>query len=206
MTESLQQPAEAPPLYHRMFRAKRTLERQAFDQDYVDRLSRGETETATHFIRYFTKLLLTKLQHRLRSREEAEDVTQESLLRVLQYLKKHGGIDCPERLGGFVSSVSDRVILEFFRNGRKFQQVPDNTPEPMERSLDAEFNCISSERKAVMQRVLGTMRTGDRVVLEKVFLLEQNKDQICAELNIDRNYLRVQVHRALGRLRKALEG
>jgi hypothetical protein len=43
------------------------------------------------------------------------------------------------------------------------------------------------------------------VVLEKVFLLEEDKDAICAELKIDRNYLRVQVHRALGRFRKLLE-
>ena len=192
-------------LYHRMFRARRVLERQPFDQEYVDRLSRGEPETATHFIGYFTKLLVMKLRARLRSSDEAEDVAQESLYRVLVYVKKHGGIDHPERLGAFVNSVSENVLLEFFRDGRKFQQVPENTPEPVEQALDAELTCITRQRKELVRRVLGSLKKKDRIVLEKVYLLEQDKDAICAELKIDRNYLRVQVYRALGQLRKAFQ-
>jgi len=180
------------------------LERQAFDQEYVNRLAHGETETATNFIAYFTKLLVMKLRARMRSSNEAEDVAQETLYRVLQYLKKHGGIDHPERLGAFVNSVSENVVLEFFRDGRRFQQVPENTPEPVEQAFSAEVNCITVERKEMVRRMLATLRKNDRVVLERVFLLEQDKDQICSDLKIDRNYLRVRVHRALGRFRKAL--
>jgi RNA polymerase sigma-70 factor (ECF subfamily) len=181
------------------------LERQAFDQEYVDRLSRGEPETSTHFIQYFTKPLVIKLRARLRSASEAEDITQETLCRVLQYVKKNGGIEHPERLGAFVNSVSEHVVLEFFRDGRRFQQVPENTPEPIAQTVDAEVNCITRERKEMVRRILHTLRQNDRIVLEKVFLLEQDKDSICSELKIDRNYLRVQVHRALGRLRKAFD-
>ena len=196
---------KSPTLYHRIFQAKRPVERQSFDQEYVARLSRGETETATHFIGYFTKLLVVKLRSRMRSSDLAEDVAQETLFRALQYVKKHGGIEHPERLGAFVNSVAENVALEFFRSGCRFQQVPENTPEPVEQALNAEINCINAERKELVRRMLGTLRKNDQVVLEKVFLLEQDKDQICAELMIDRNYLRVQVHRALGRFRKVLE-
>lgn len=199
------QTAGSPALYHRVFRTKRPLERQTFDQEYIHRLSQGEHETAKHFIGYFTKLLVVKLRSRMRSLDEAEDVAQETLYRVLQFVNRHGGIEHPERLGGFVNSVSENVVLEFYREGRRFQQVPENTPEPVEKALSAEINCITDERKQQVRSVLKTLRHGDRLVLEKVFLLEQDKDQICAELKIDRNYLRVQIHRALARFRKVLE-
>jgi DNA-directed RNA polymerase specialized sigma24 family protein len=104
-----------------------------------------------------------------------------------------------------VNSVSDRVVLEFFREGNRFQQVPENSPEPVERALNAELNYITDERKQIIRRELSKLKSKDRTVLERVFLLEQDKDTICAEMKIDRNYLRVQVHRALARFRKALE-
>jgi DNA-directed RNA polymerase specialized sigma24 family protein len=38
-----------------------------------------------------------------------------------------------------------------------------------------------------------------------VFLQEQNKDEICRELSMNRDYLRVRVHRAIARFRSAFE-
>ncbi len=181
------------------------MERHSFDLDYVTKLSKGDTETATHFIRYFTRLLLMKMRARVRSADEAEDVAQETLFRVLRHLTVHGGIEHPEALGGFVLRVSEFVVLEFFRNGRRFQQVPENTPEPVEQALSAELTCITRERKDMLRRMLGKLKKKDGVLLERVFLLEEDKDQICAELRINRNTLRVQVFRALANLRKAIE-
>jgi DNA-directed RNA polymerase specialized sigma24 family protein len=181
------------------------MESQTFDREYLERLAQGDPETSNHFIRHFTKILLVKLRAKMRSPSEAEDAAQETLYRVLRYVGNNGGIDRPEALGAFVNSVSEHVVLEAFREGGRFQQVPENVPEPVERALNAEINCISDERKLLVRRELLKLRHRDRVVLERVFLLEQDKDAICAELKIDRNYLRVQVHRALARFRKVLE-
>jgi RNA polymerase sigma-70 factor (ECF subfamily) len=188
-----------------MFPARRPLERHSFDLEYVNKLSHGEAETAAHFMGYFTKLLLMKLRMRMRAADEAQDVAQETLFRVLRYVQKHGGIDQPEALGAFVNKVSENVVMEFIRNGRRFQQVPENIPEPVEQALSAELNCITRERKQRLREVLGKLRPNDRVVLEKVFLDEQDKDEICTELKINRNTLRVQVFRALKSLRKAFD-
>lgn len=201
-------PSRNPPLlYHRGFPTGRSLELHSFDEDYVNRLIQGDTETATNFVRYFTKLLVQKLRMRMHSgTHEAEDVAQETLLRVLVYLRKAGGMDDPRKLGAFVNSFSERVMLEFLRNGRRFQQIPENSPEPVEQAIGAELRCITNERKELVRRTLPKLRKSDQLVLEKVYFAEQDKDAICAELGIDRNYLRVQVHRALGRLREAIAG
>jgi DNA-directed RNA polymerase specialized sigma24 family protein len=184
------------------YQPKRPVETYAFDQDYVERLAQSDTQTTDHFFQYFYKLLLCKLRAKMNN--QAEDIAQETLYRVLVYIKKNSGIEHPERLGAFVRAVSDHVVQESYRQGTRFQQVPENTPEPVELALDAEKKYITRERKEMLRKALHQLRKSDQLLLEKVFLLEQDKDAICAELKIDRNYLRVQVHRALARFRKIL--
>jgi RNA polymerase sigma-70 factor (ECF subfamily) len=181
------------------------LDRFAFDKDYVDRLTTGDSETETHFSSYFGDLLFIKLRSRLRSRELVEDACQDTLLRVLNQLRKKGGIEFPERLGAYVNSVSEHVLLEFYRAGSRFQQAPENAAEPTDQTASAETQFITEERKAAIRKILPTLPKDDREILQSVFLKEQDKDEICRRLAINRDYLRVRVHRALGRFRRALE-
>jgi RNA polymerase sigma-70 factor (ECF subfamily) len=180
------------------------VEAPEFDKAYVDRLADGDGETTEHFVKRFYTVLVVKLRAKMRSSNQAEDMAQETLYRVLRTLKTSGSIEHPERLAAYVRGVSENVLLETIRQGGRFQQVPENTPEPVERALDAERSFISKERKENIRRELEKLAPKDRKLLKKVFLDEQDKDEICQELNIDRNYLRVQVHRALARFRMVL--
>jgi RNA polymerase sigma-70 factor (ECF subfamily) len=176
-----------------------------FDQDYVNRLTEGDQETETHFTNYFGALLLIKLRGRLRSPQLVEDARQETFLRVLNVLRNKGGVQHPERLGAFVNSVCENVLSEFFRAGSRFQQVPENASEPADETANAESYCLSEERKSIIRRVMHTLANPDQQILRKVFLEEQDKDEICKEMGIDRDYLRVRVHRALSRFRSSLQ-
>jgi len=195
----------APPLYHRVYRGVGSPERKVFDTDYVARLTEGDAETEAHFTNYFGALLLIKLRGRLRSPQLAEDARQETFLRVLNVLRNKGGIQHPERLGAFVNAVCENVLSEFFRAGSRFQQVPENSVEPLDESANAESQVLSEERKSMIRRVMTTLASNDQLILRKVFLEEQDKDQICREMGIDRDYLRVRVHRALARFRTMLQ-
>lgn len=192
------------PLYHRDYRAPGALERKVFDQDYVSRLTAGDVETEAHFTQYFGALLVMKLRGRLRSPQLVEDARQETFLRVFDSLRNKKGLQHPERLGAFVNSVCENVLCEFFRAGSRFQQVPENVAEPVDEAADAETQCLSEERKSLLRSVLLRLANTDQQILRKVFLEERDKDEICKEMGIDRDYLRVRVHRALARIRNAL--
>jgi RNA polymerase sigma-70 factor (ECF subfamily) len=186
-------------------RVGRSLERKVFDQDYVNRLTEGDPETESHFTQYFGGLLLMKLRGRLRSPQLVEDARQETFLRVLNVLRNKGGVQHPERLGAFVNSVCENVLSETFRAGSRFQQVPENAVEPADESANAESYCLSEERKTIIRKVMISLSKPDQQILRKVFLEEQDKDEICQEMGIDRDYLRVRVHRALARFRNSLQ-
>jgi RNA polymerase sigma-70 factor, ECF subfamily len=60
---------------------------------------------------------------------------------------------------------------------------------------------ISGETRALVRHVLDDLSERDRSLLRAVFLEERDKDEVCAELGVDRDYLRVLLHRAKGTFR-----
>lgn len=180
------------------------MERQSFDAAYVQRLKDGDPDTQADFTRYFGDLLLFKLRARLRSPQLVEDVRQETFLRVFVTLRR-GGLQSPERLGAFVLSVCNNVMFEALRSEGRATQMPENAPDPVDERIDVEAELVTAERKATVRTVLATMPAKDRDLLRSVFLEERDKDEVCREHHVDRQYLRVLLHRARNRFRTALE-
>ena len=99
---------------------------ESFDAQYVQRLKEGDAVVEDHFAAYFTKVLVLKLRTRLRSPELIEDIRQETLLRVLQILRKKGGVEHPERFGAFVNSISNNVLMEFCRSEKRHDPMDEH--------------------------------------------------------------------------------
>jgi RNA polymerase sigma-70 factor (ECF subfamily) len=55
-----------------------------------------------------------------------------------------------------------------------------------------------------VRRALSELSPKDRELLQRIFLDEEDKDAVCEEFGVTREYLRVLLHRARGRLRTAL--
>lgn len=177
----------------------------SFTDDYVRRLAAGDPEVERHFTSYFAGLISIKLRTRLRSPDLVEDVRQETFLRVIQTLKKGGGLQHPERLGAFVNSVCNNVLLETFRAVGKHGQAPEETPDLPDPSVDLEGEVVNRERKQAVERILTELPRKDRDILRMIFLEERDKGEICEEMNVSGEYLRVLLHRAKLRFRTAMD-
>jgi RNA polymerase sigma-70 factor, ECF subfamily len=178
------------------------LELQGFDAAYLERLRRGDPETERQFAAYFGQLVVVKLRWRLRSWSLIEDIRQETLLRVLKAVRADVGIREPERLGSFVNSVCNNVVLEFLRaetRHRPTADEPDSRPGPTR--ADPEAGLVTEETKELVRRILEELPDRDRQILRALFLEDRDKDEICAEFGVDRAYLRVLLHRAKGHFR-----
>lgn len=191
-------------MYYHEGHEKATLDRFAFDWEYVSRLKAADTETQRHFTAYFNELLLMKLRARLRSSSAVEDLRQETFLRVLLALRR-GALQHPERLGAFVNSVCNNVLLEHFRAGKRDAPMED-APEPADQSEGPEVHLVSEQRKQQVRKVLEGLSAKDRRLLEEVFLEERDKDAVCRDFQVDREYLRVLLFRARKRFRTVLTG
>jgi RNA polymerase sigma-70 factor (ECF subfamily) len=173
-----------------------------FDQAYIDRLVAGESDTERHFTRYFGDLMTLKLRSRLRSPAAIEDAKQETFVRVLTSLKRKRSLATPETLGAFVNSVCNNVVFELYRSGARSTPLPDEYDEADFRKPGVESTMIASEERTLVAAALEALPQKDQELLRWLFFEERDKDEVCRELNVDRNYLRVLLHRAKARFRE----
>jgi RNA polymerase sigma-70 factor, ECF subfamily len=175
---------------------------EAFNSTYVQKLAQGDQDTARHFLESFDGLLTLKLRSRLRSKHAVEDIRQETYARVFLALKTKDRINRPERLGAFVHSVCNHVLLEFYRSDKRTQPFPANDYEPPDQCGDIESSLVNEERRQQLAAMVADLPAKDREILHLLFYDECDKDEVCRKLNVDRGYLRVLVHRATSKLRR----
>ncbi len=174
-----------------------------FDAPYVQRLSAGDPATEAHFSTYFARFLTLKLRARRVSPEMAEDVRQETLLRVLKSLRHGPGLTHPERFGAFVNAVCNNVALEFFNKEGKHAPAPEGTPEPADDRVNMDATLITEERTRLVAGILKEMPPKDREILRMLFFEEADRQDVCQKLGVDAGYLRVLLHRAKSRFERA---
>ena len=180
----------------------RELEFQVFSREYVLRLTEGDVETERHFVAYFSELLLIKLRRTLRSYQAVEDVRQETFLRVFSILRHKGGIAHPEKLGAFVHGVCGNVLSEYHRSSSR--HAPREMFECACPNPNPEIGFENEERKRSVRQILETLPDKDRQILRLLFIEEFDKDEVCRIVRVNREYLRVLLHRAKNRFRSGL--
>jgi RNA polymerase sigma-70 factor, ECF subfamily len=170
----------------------------AFDAPYLEKLKSRDAATEEHFVSYFSELIRLKLRSRLNSREAIEDVRQETFVRVLSQLRGEKGPRDAERLGAYVNSVCNHVLLEHYRSRSKTESGLDEQAETtiVDHKPDALSELESKDTQRVVRQILDEMSERDRRLLRSVLLEDRDKDEVCAELGVSRDYLRVLVHRA----------
>jgi RNA polymerase sigma-70 factor (ECF subfamily) len=173
------------------------LQFESFDQSYLERLRAGDYRTQEHFVAYFTPLIHIKLRSRLKSREAIEDIRQETFARFFVALH-NDKIRQPERLGPYVNSMCKYVLGEHERrpsplysldDDEKPRDFPAKGPDPFD-ILDAK----ETEKK--VRDTLEEQSEKDGGLLREVFLEERDKDEVCRDFGVDRDYLRVLLCRA----------
>jgi RNA polymerase sigma-70 factor (ECF subfamily) len=167
-----------------------------FDKAYVERLRDGDPSTEHHFVAYFEQLLRIKLRARTLTSDKVEDLRQETFIRVIAALRREGGVRQPERFGAFVNSICNNVLLEHYRSSAKNQPMEDSHMDIPDKVLDLEGMLVTKQSAEHVRKILDGMSRRDRDLLRAIFLEEKEKDAVCREFGVDRDYLRVLLHRA----------
>src|SRR5882724_4964567 len=127
----------------------------SFDRDYLRRLAGREAVVEHHFSSYFRDLLLLKLRVRIRSPQLIEDIRQETLLRVLQIVRRNG-VEHPERFGAFVSAVCNNVMLELVRGEMRHERSAADF-EPLDETVDLDAPLVTQQRRRQVETVLNEL-------------------------------------------------
>ena len=169
---------------------------QDFDRSYLDRLRSGDRSTQQHFVAYFGALVRLKAGKRLHSTAAIEDVRQETFTRVLRLIAERR-IQQPERLGAFVNSVCNNVLLEHYRSESREVPAADGLVDAIPDQTNSAYDAIAvRQMQQKVREILDELSEKNRSVLKALFLEERSKDEVCRNFGVSREHLRVLVHRA----------
>jgi len=171
------------------------LQFETFDSAYVERLRSGDFPTQEHFVAYFSRLIHLKLRSRLRSPQDIEDVRQETFVRVFAALHKDQGIREPERIGAFVNAVCANVLRERYRLPSG-EPLEDGHAEIPDKGVDVIDVIAFKQTQEKVREILEELPERDRRIIREIFIEERDKDDICRDYGVNRDYLRVLLHRA----------
>lgn len=175
----------------------------AFDLPYLERLRCGDVLTQEHFADYFSRFIRLKLGRRLRSQPVIEDVRQETFVRVWVALRKDKGIRQPERFGAFVNSVCNNVLREHNRPPLVGAQSEDGIADTLtDNALGVVDILAARQLRQQVDRVLAELPVLYSDLIRKFFWEERDRDELCRDFGVSRQYLRVLLHRATRRFRK----
>jgi len=168
----------------------------SFDENYLKRLQDRDPETEAHFCAYFTPLLCAKLKKRGLIYQDVEDIRQDTFRTALGKIAA-GEVRDAARLGAYIHGICTNLIHEHYRRSRVHEtinedgfDVPGTGPNPLQ---VIEVN----EKIKRVRQVLAQMPGRDREILIAILIDERDRDEICREHDVDREYLRVLVHRGL---------
>ena len=166
-----------------------------FNAMYIHSLRQGDPSTEAHFVSHFSPILRRKLRRNLRSADLADDLRQETFLRVLTLLRSEQGVRNPERFEILVLAVCNNVLLETYREQKRIVQmepefdVASHAPSPAACAM-------ADETGDHVRKLLARMKPEVRAILQAAFLEEQDRDEICQRFGVTRNHLRLLLHRA----------
>jgi RNA polymerase sigma-70 factor (ECF subfamily) len=84
---------------------------------------------------------------------------------------------------------------------RKYSAALEHTNIP-DRRINLEHNVYRQQKRRIVREILGTMPKRDRDVLERFYVHEQTKEQICREMNLTPTQFRLLKSKAKGTFAK----
>lgn len=154
---------------------------------------------ATETLAHWRPQLLAFALRRTRSREQAEDAVQETLLAALEGMDRYAG---QSSLGTWLFGILKHKIVDGFRRAPREEPLQLSADELIHEGAGPEQSCASRSALAVIDRSLGKLpaRTARAFVLREVLGMET--PEVCAALSITPSHCWVLVHRARQRLRR----
>lgn len=146
------------------------------------------------------------VRYRLSSREVAEDVTSTVFLKALRALDRYDPSRASPRtwlLHIARNAVTDH-LRRIMRRGSLHVSL-DAVPDLVSRSPSQEERMLRQERIQRLLNATRTLRSTDQEVLSLRYGAELGNREIAEILDISPNAVAVRIHRALERLRQAVE-
>ncbi len=163
----------------------------------VRRILAGEAGAEENLVREYARGVYYVLRREARNQEVVDDLYQETFRIAIEKIRK-GDLRDPTKLGSFLASMARFVVIDYFRGEAKHQNKTDldNTeiPLPEESQL---HQMILDERGQMVRNLIGGLKSErDRAILFRFYIAQEEKADICRDLDLTALHFNRVLHRA----------
>ena len=167
----------------------------------VVRIREGDRAAEDALVRLFSKRVSLMVLARTHDPEAAGELTQDTLLAVLQALRK-GQIKEPEKLSAFVYGTARNLVSNYFRvRGQQLKLESLSLDPPIGQATDDREH---SERINAVRRALERLDSTDRRILLMTLVEGLKPGEIAGQLNLTPEVARQRKCRAVKKVIKCV--
>lgn len=158
----------------------------------------GNSDAETALVRKYQRGLHYLVRHHTNDDEFAKDVVQETFIVVIQRLRTTG-IEEPAKLSPFLHKTARNIMIGQLRKIAR-RRTDANSPqiEQATGNLEDQYQSLNRDQNAlVVRQLLAELKCDrDRQILQRFYLLEEDKADICADLGLSDTHFNRVLYRA----------
>ena len=175
------------------------------NQPNISAILAGDSKEFSVLVDSYKNVVFTVALRMLKNKEEAEEVAQDTFIKVFKSLKKFKG---DSKLSTWIYRIAYNTCLDRLkRKGRDQKNIAIDEIEGFEiKNVDNALDgIVKSERLELVRNCIQKLAPKDAALLTLFYLEEKNLSELGEILKMNENSVKVGLFRARGRLAKILK-
>lgn len=175
------------------------------DQILINQIIEGDAKAFTELVNRYKDLVFTLALRMLKNREEAEEVSQDTFIKIYKSLHKFKG---DSKFSTWIYKVAYNSCLDQIKKNKKFQndvEINEFT-EHQVKTIDNAFDVlVEEERNQLIRDCLHLLPSDDSFLLTLYYFEEQSLDEIANIVGLTPNNVKVKLFRSRKKLASILK-
>lgn len=170
------------------------------DEYYIEKTLHGDANAFAFLVERYKNMVFTLAVKMTRSREDAEEISQDSFIKVYKYLSKFKG---DSKFSTWLYKISYNTCLDYIKKNayQRNNVVIDDVTENQLASVETILDGIEKEERAtVINTCLEQLAEDEKAVLVFFYFKELSLKEIVTITSISETNVKVKLHRARKKL------
>ncbi|MGB1308224.1 MAG: RNA polymerase sigma factor [Oceanihabitans sp.] len=175
------------------------------DQIIINQILEGDTKAFAVLVDRYKNLVFTLALQMVKNREEAEEVSQDTFIKVFKKLEKFKG---ESKFSTWIYKIAYNTCLDRIKSNKRKQNtvaINEFTEQEVKTLDNALSKLEAQERKQAIQNCLQLLPADDCALLTLYYFEELSLDEIAKVIGIKANNVKVKLFRSRKKLTTILQ-
>jgi RNA polymerase sigma-70 factor (ECF subfamily) len=175
------------------------------ETELLEQARKGNRQALNQLVSLYWQLLYRYIYYKIRHKEEAEELTQETLLKAVVYLPKFEERGIPFR--SFVMRIATNLVTDHWRKkARGGDALPLTEAVVLTNDVGPDELAILEERRTIVHQAIDTLPEEQKKVIQLRLLEGKSVKEAADLMKKTEGALKMLQQRALQNIRKRIEG